>query len=108
MNAEIELNNGQICAIGAAIGIACLHGFHANMPDHKVLAKALTELETAIGRVARLAGEELTEEMLQAGTHAWSAAMLKLDEFMNRNKPRAQVGRDNKGRFIKLTQGDQP
>ena len=102
MNAEIELNNGQICAIGAAIGIACLHGFHANMPEHKVVAKKLTELEVAIGGVARLAGEALTEEMLDAGTHAWGAAMLKMDEVLNQNKPRPKVGRDNKGRFVRV------
>ena len=95
MQAEMELNNGQICAIGAAIGIACLAGFHANMPDHKVVAKKLIELEVAIGSVARLAGEELTEEFLVAGTHAWGAAMSKMDEVLNKNNPRPKVGRDS-------------
>lgn len=80
MKAEMYLTNEQLCSISAAIGIACLSGFRAHMPEHAALSRRLIALEKAIGGVAGLAGHKLTEHEINAGVLAWGAAMEKLQE----------------------------
>lgn len=83
MKAEMYLTNEQLCSISAAIGIACLSGFRAHMPEHAALSRRLAALEKAIGGVAGLAGYRLTEREINAGVLAWGTAMEKMDEMLN-------------------------
>ena len=72
---DLELTNAEICSMVATIGICCLHGFEAHMPEHTAISRKARALEQAIGDVCSLNRADLSEKHLDAATQAWGAAM---------------------------------
>lgn len=80
---DMELTNAEVCSMVAALGICCLHGFEDHLPEHSVISRKTRALETAIGDVARLNKDALTQKHLEAVTHAWGAAVERLGQELS-------------------------
>ena len=75
---DMELTNAEVCSLVAALGICCLHGFENHLPEHSAISRRVRALEVAIGDVAGLNYHELSKTHLDAATHAWGAAVQRL------------------------------
>lgn len=75
---DMELTNSEVCSLVAALGICCLHGFEAHLPKHSSISRKVRALEDAIGGVAGLSYRELSVAHLDAATHAWGAAVHRM------------------------------
>lgn len=79
---EMELTNAEVCSMVAALGICCLYGFEAHLPDHSAISRKVRALEVAIGDVAALNRDSLSEKHMDAVQQAWGAALVKLQEVL--------------------------
>ena len=81
---EFELDNAEVCTMVAGLGICCLHGFEAHLPEHAAISRKVRALEVAIGDVAALNYHDLTEKPLGVIARAWSAALTSMQDDLSK------------------------
>jgi len=80
---DLEIDNLQVNTLTATIAICWLEAMHRqleNINKGSALARRVKGVEEAISGLARLSSCQMDEQMVDAGTKAWTAALQMLQQ----------------------------
>ena len=79
---SIELSDNQVLTLASTIAVCCLIGLEQHLPAHKALSRNIRDVETAIGKLAKLAQGKLDDKLVEIDTQAWGKAMEYISEHI--------------------------
>ena len=77
---SMYLSDNQVLTLASTIAVCCLIGLEQHLPAHKALSRNIREVETAIGKLAKLAQGKLDDQLVSIGTQAWDKTMEYISE----------------------------
>lgn len=95
---EIELTDAELVTLTATIGSCVLMVMERHLPPKSALRSRIAKVEDAIKSLAQLNACKLDDRLFDAGIHAWSSAIERLQKELT-SKP--QLTRLPNGRMAR-------